>query len=98
LTIGNVDAFTNNATGGRGYIALAAVIFAGWRPLLAAAACLLFGIADAAQVWAGVVGIHISSQLLATAPYVVTILALTALRRRRGAPGALGMPYVPEQL
>ena len=50
LSIGVVNSFVENMTAGRGYIALAAVVFAGWRPLVAAAACLVFGIADAAQV------------------------------------------------
>jgi general nucleoside transport system permease protein len=93
LSIGVVDSFVENMTAGRGYIALAAVVFAGWRPLLAVAACLLFGLADAAQVWANVLNVHVPFELLATAPYVVTIVALVALGRRGRAPAALGLSY-----
>jgi general nucleoside transport system permease protein len=93
LSIGVVDSFVENMTAGRGYIALAAVVFAGWRPLLAVAACLLFGLADAAQVWANVLNVHVPFELLATAPYVVTIVALVALGRRGRAPAAIGLSY-----
>jgi simple sugar transport system permease protein len=93
LSIGLVDSFVENMTAGRGYIALAAVVFAGWRPLLAVAACLLFGLADAAQVWANVLNVNVPFELLATAPYVVTVIALIALGRRGRAPGALGRSF-----
>jgi ABC-type uncharacterized transport system permease subunit len=97
LSIGQIDAFVTNMTSGRGYIALAAVIFAGWRPLGAAAACALFGLADASQTWANVLGVDLPYQVLAMAPYVVTLLALTLLRRRGATPTALGVPFVREQ-
>jgi simple sugar transport system permease protein len=98
LSIGLVDSFVENMTAGRGYIALAAVVFAGWRPLVAAAACLLFGLADAAQVWANVLNVSIPGELLATAPYVATLVALVALGRRGRAPAALGRSYIRGQL
>jgi ABC-type uncharacterized transport system permease subunit len=97
LSIGVVDSFVENMTAGRGYIALAAVVFAGWRPLLAVAACLLFGLADAAQVWANVLNVNVPFELLATAPYVVTVIALIALGRRGRAPAGLGLSYVRGQ-
>lgn len=97
LSLGEVQSFTANMTGGRGYVALAAVIFAGWQPIAAAGACLLFGLADALQIWANVEGIDIPAEVLATAPYVVTIIALAILARRSGMPRALGMPYIREQ-
>ena len=95
LSIGVLDSFVDNMTAGRGYIALAAIVFAGWRPLLAVAACLLFGLADAAQVSANVLNINIPFELLATAPYVVTIVALAILGRRGRTPGGLGIPFFP---
>jgi simple sugar transport system permease protein len=98
LSIGLVNSFVENMTAGRGYIALAAVVFAGWRPLLAVAACLLFGLADAAQVWANVLNVNVPHEFLATAPYIVTLIALTILGRRARAPGGLGMSYVRGQL
>ena len=97
LTIAVGNSFVDNVTQGRGYIALAAVVFAGWRPLGAAAACLLFGLANAAQAWANVFNVHISSELLAMAPYLVTIVALTALGRRGRAPAGLGLAYIRGQ-
>jgi ABC-type uncharacterized transport system permease subunit len=97
LTIGQIDTFVNDVTSGRGYIALAAVIFAGWRPLGAAAACLLIGLADAGQVWANVLGIDIPFQFLAMLPYVLTIVALVMLRRMATMPAALGLPYSREE-
>lgn len=97
LTIAVGNSFVDNVTQGRGYIALAAVVFAGWRPLGAAAACLLFGLANAAQAWANVFNVHISSELLAMAPYLVTIIALTALGRSGRAPSALGLAFIRGQ-
>lgn len=97
LSLGDVGAFVANMTNGRGYIALAAVIFARWQPLGAAAACALFGLADASQVWANVLGVNLSANILATAPYVITVLALTLLPRRSSMPSALGVPYVRER-
>ncbi|MBS1878802.1 MAG: ABC transporter permease [Actinobacteria bacterium] len=94
LSIGILDSFTDNMTAGRGYIALAAIVFAGWRPLWAVGACLLFGLADAAQVSANALNINVPFELLATAPYVVTIIALIILGRRGRAPGGLGIPYL----
>jgi ABC-type uncharacterized transport system permease subunit len=97
LSIGVVNSFVENMTAGRGYIALAAVVFAGWRPLPAAVACLVFGLADAAQVWANVLNVDVPFELLATVPYVVTVIALIALGRRGRAPGALGQAFVRGQ-
>lgn len=97
LSIGQVDSFVENMTAGRGYIALAAVVFAGWRPLGAVAACLLFGLADAGQIWANVLNVHVPFELLAMLPYVVTIVALIGLGRRGRAPAGLGLAYTRGQ-
>lgn len=94
LAIGLLGSFVDNMTAGRGYIALAAIIFAGWRPLLAVAACLLFGLADAAQASASALSIDLPFEFLAMTPYVVTIIALVVLGRRGRTPGGLGIPYV----
>ena len=92
-----VDSFVENMTAGRGYIALAAVVFAGWRPLLAVAALPSLRPADAAQVWANVLNVKVPFELLATSPYVVTVIALIALGRRGRAPAGLGLGYVRGQ-
>jgi simple sugar transport system permease protein len=93
LSIGFVGSFAQNMTAGRGFIALAAVIFGKWRPYGAFAACLLFGfasgVADRLQSVAGV-----SVNLLSTLPYVLTLIALVGLVGRSRAPAADGQPYI----
>ena len=87
------SAFNQNMTNGRGFIALAAVIFGKWRPFGAFGACLLFGfasaLADRLQASAG-----ISVNLLSTLPYVLTLVALVGLIGRSRPPAADGVPYV----
>ncbi len=87
--------FTDGMSGGRGYIALAAMIVGKWRPLAGATACLLFGAAEALQmrVPSGV----IPTQFLQMTPYVVTILALAGWIGRSTAPARLGEPYDREE-
>jgi general nucleoside transport system permease protein len=95
LSIGFVGTFTENMTSGRGYIALAAVIFGKWRPGWAFAATLLFGfgfaLAIPLQREAG-----ISENLISTLPYVLTLLALVGLVGRSIPPAAVGRPYVKQ--
>jgi simple sugar transport system permease protein len=90
LTLAGLGAFTQNVTAGSGFIALAAVIFGGWQPLGTLAAVLLFTLVQAIQVRAQALGIHLPYQFLIMAPYVVTILALTAFAGRSRPPRALG--------
>jgi simple sugar transport system permease protein len=87
--------FTDGMTGGRGYIALAAMIVGKWSPLGAAAACFLFGAAEALQI--GLQGSGFPSELLQTLPYLVTMLALAGFIGRAVAPRAVGVPYDPER-
>jgi simple sugar transport system permease protein len=86
--------FTDGMTGGRGYIALAAMIVGKWTPFGAAAACLLFGSAEALQIT--LQGSRFPSELLEMLPYLVTMLALAGLIGRAVAPRAIGVPYDPE--
>ena len=74
---------------GRGYIALAALIFGGWRPMWAALAGLLFGFAEAAQIALQAAGVGLPAWLVQMMPYVLTMIALATARRRRRAPSAL---------
>lgn len=87
--------FTDNMTGGRGYIALAAMIVGKWSPLGAAAACLLFGAAEALQIT--LQGSGFPNELLQMLPYVVTMLALVGFIGRATPPKAVGIPYDPER-
>ena len=86
--------FTDGMTGGRGYIALAAMIVGKWSPFGAAAACLLFGAAEALQI--ALQGSGFPNELLQTMPYLVTMLALAGFIGRAVAPRADGIPYDPE--
>jgi simple sugar transport system permease protein len=91
LTLAGLGAFTQNVTAGRGFIALAAVVFGRWRPLGTMVAVLLFATADAFQIRAQALGIHVPYQLLAMLPYLVTVIALAGLVRGMRAPAALGV-------
>jgi simple sugar transport system permease protein len=86
--------FTDGMTGGRGYIALAAMIVGKWTPAGAAAACLLFGAAEALQIT--LQGSAFPSELLQMLPYLVTMLALCGLIGRAVPPRSIGVPYDPE--
>ncbi|HJZ84379.1 MAG TPA: ABC transporter permease [Polyangia bacterium] len=88
--------FVDNMSAGRGYVALAAMIFGKWRPLPACAACLLFGLAEAAQIGLQASGIGLPTQLVQMLPYLMTILALTGGGGRARGPAALGTPYEAE--
>ena len=86
--------FTDGMTNGRGYIAIAAMIVGKWSPLGAAAACLMFGAAEALQI--ALQGPAFPSELLQMLPYLVTMLALAGFIGRAIPPRALGTPYDPE--
>lgn len=88
--------FTDAMTGGRGYIAIAAMIVGKWHPAGAAAACLLFGATEAAQI--ALQGSAFPSPLLQALPYAVTMLALAGFIGRATPPKALGTPYDPDNV
>jgi simple sugar transport system permease protein len=96
LTIGTVGAFTKNISSGKGFIALAAVIFGRWSPRGAVGAALLFGFADALQTVLSFTQtpVQIPSSFLAMTPYLATIFAVAGLVGRVRAPAADGEPYV----
>jgi simple sugar transport system permease protein len=87
--------FTDGMSGGRGYIALAAMIVGKWRPAAGAFACLLFGAAEALQM--RVPASVLPTQFLQMLPYVVTLIALVGWIGRSVAPSALGQPYDREE-
>lgn len=94
FTVANGLAFGKEMTGGKGFIALAAMILGRWSPKGALAAALLFGFADNLQVVLGIIGTPIPSQIMLMTPYVVTIFAVAGLVGRVRAPAAEGIPYV----
>jgi simple sugar transport system permease protein len=91
------SSFSRSMTAGRGFMALAALIFGKWHPLRAALACLLFGFAEAVQIrLQGIVlwGTQpVPVQFIQILPYVVTILVLAGFVGRSRAPKALGIPF-----
>lgn len=88
--------FTDQMSGGRGYIALAAMIVGKWHPLGAGAACLLFGAAETLQI--RLQGSGAPTQLLQMLPFALTILVLVVWVGRSVAPAAVGRPYDPERI
>jgi simple sugar transport system permease protein len=95
LSIFLASSFSRDMTAGRGFMALAALIFGKWRPLPAALACLLFGFAEAVQIRIqGVWGQgQVPVQIIQILPYVATILVLAGFVGRSRAPKALGTPW-----
>lgn len=101
LVVGLNPGFIPNMTAGRGYMALAAMIFGKWHPVGALWACLLFGFLDAASIrLQGVVlpGLgEVPVQAIQALPYVMTVVLLAGFIGQSRAPRALGLPYVKER-
>ncbi len=102
LSIGQSSLFTRNMTAGRGFIALAALIFGKWRPVQTMLACLFFGLTEAVTIqMQGVVklpsGDDIPVQFIQMVPYVLTIVVLAGFIGQSRPPRALGRPYEKER-
>jgi simple sugar transport system permease protein len=95
LSVGFVGSFNENMTQGRGFIALAAVIFGKWKPVGALAATLLFGfssaLADRLPTFS-----ESTATLFQALPYVLTLIAVAGVIGRSRAPASIGVPYVKE--
>ncbi|MCC6315918.1 MAG: ABC transporter permease [Thermomicrobiales bacterium] len=90
LSIGDLSQFTTNMTAGRGFIALAAVIFGNWMPYGALGAALLFGFSQALRFQVQALNWPIPQDLLTALPYLVTLVAVTGLVRNSRPPAGLG--------
>lgn len=100
LSIAYIPSWLENMTAGRGWIALAVVIFSGWNPVTALAGAYLFGGVNALSLYVQAFGSNIPTYFLGMAPYLMTIIVLIlATRSRKGgaAPAALGLPYDSEE-
>ncbi len=93
MSLGQLNVFTENMIGGRGFIALAAVIFGKWRPMGAMGGALLFGLADASQLRLQALGFRIPNEFFLMLPYIITILVLAKIVGRTNPPQALGVPF-----
>jgi simple sugar transport system permease protein len=93
FTIQQIGQFLPNITGGRGFIALAAMIVGRWTPAGALGASLLFACSDAVGSRLQYLGVHVPLQVLGMLPYVVTIVVVAGARGRAVAPSAVGRPY-----
>ena len=89
--------FTDGMSGGRGYIALAAVILGQWSALGAVAASLFFGFAESLQILLQAHGIAIPTQFVQMLPYLLTLTAVAGFLGRSHPPAADGIPYGDEQ-
>jgi simple sugar transport system permease protein len=103
LSLAYTPGWTENLTGGRGWIAIALVIFATWDPVRAVVGALLFGGVNAVQFRLQAAGTTIPAAFLNMLPYAFTVIVLVlitwweAFRKRVGAPAALGLPYMREE-
>jgi simple sugar transport system permease protein len=95
LSLGFVTTFEKNMTAGRGFIALAALIFGNWRPVGAATACLLFGFSSALGKTLQEYSTSVSV-LFEALPYVLTIIAVAGVIGRSIPPAAVGRPYTKQ--
>src|SRR5204863_9080576 len=92
LVLQQVGTFTDAMTGGRGYLALAAIIVGRWMPVAAIIACVVFGAAEASHLSLQMTGIRISSYVVQMLPYVIALAILSGLGRFVRLPAALGKP------
>jgi len=95
LALGFINSFEPNQTAGRGFIALAALIFGNWRPFGAAVACLLFGFSSALAKSLQEYSLSVST-LFEALPYVLTIIAVAGVIGRSTPPASIGKPYVKQ--
>jgi simple sugar transport system permease protein len=96
LTLVQVRFFAEGMSAGKGFIAIAALIFGRWHPIYSALACLLFGATEALQLRIQALGANIPYQFLVMLPYAIALLALVGLAGKSTPPKALGTPYFGE--
>ncbi len=93
LSIVSGSIYRDGMINGRGFIAMAAMIFGNWTPLGALGASLLFGAAEALQIKSQSFGLPIPTEFYYILPYLMTMIAITAFGKKSHAPAALGTPY-----
>jgi simple sugar transport system permease protein len=93
ISLGGTGGFAPNSSAGKGFIALAAVIFGAWNPIYAFGAALIFGMASSASSLLAGLGVQFPPQVLGSVPYVVTIIVVAGLVGRVRGPASAGRPY-----
>jgi simple sugar transport system permease protein len=93
LSLASAGSFQMGMSAGRGFIALAAVIFGAWNPLYAFGAALVFAFSDSSQALLSILGVDVPPQLLNSVPYLVTIIVVAGVVGRVRGPAAAGQPY-----
>ena len=93
ISLSGTGGFGMNTSAGKGFIALAAVIFGAWNPIFAFGASLVFGMASAATTLLSGLGVGLPPQILLSIPYVVTLVVVAGLIGRVRAPASAGRPY-----
>ena len=95
LSIAQTNAFGEDMTGGKGFIAMAVVILGKWTPLGIAGGAVLFGAANALQMSVQNWGVNLPNNIIMMIPYVATVVAVVAVSKKKvGAPSAQGIPYI----
>jgi len=102
LSLVYVPQWVENMSAGRGWIALALVVFASWRPWRVLIGAYLFGAVTIGQLHAQALGFGLPSQFLSALPYIATIVVLVIISRNRrltmmNTPASLGKPFVPDR-
>ncbi len=95
LSVGQIGSFVEDMVAGRGFIAIACVVYGRWNPLGVLMATLFFGAADAAQIRLQPLFPGVPYQFFVMLPYVLAVGALVFLSRRSRLPGGLARPYIP---
>ena len=93
LSLSTAGSFQLGMSAGKGFIALAAVIFGAWNPIGAFGAALVFGFSDAIQSLLSILGVDVPAQILNSIPYLVTIIVVAGVVGRVRGPAAAGQPY-----
>jgi general nucleoside transport system permease protein len=93
LSLGTTPIYVEGMVAGRGFIALAAMIFGKWKPYGALAGCLVFGLADALQIQAQGFGWNLSTEIYSIIPYVLAIITMIIFAQKSYGPKMTGKPY-----
>ncbi|QAA35121.1 ABC transporter permease [Clostridium manihotivorum] len=93
LSLGTTPLYRDGMVSGKGFIALAAVIFGNWKPKGTLFACLLFSFADAFQLKSQLLGLNLPTEIYSVFPYIITMIALAGFVGKTQAPAADGVPY-----